>query len=130
VKRREFLKSLITIPIVLFYLAKLQEGIARHSILLLDSVIAGFQYYEGEKIWQSLKPDQPLRLVREPQNPYDERAIEVYWKNYKLGYIPRVDNSVIAQLMDRGVVLKARISWLKQSEDLWEKIGIKVEMEM
>jgi hypothetical protein len=130
VKRREFLKSLIAIPVAFFYPAKLQEGIARHNILLLDSVIAGFQYYEGEKIWQNLKPEQPLRLVREPQNPYDDKAIEVYWKNYKLGYIPRVDNSVIAQLMDRKVVLKARISWLKQNEDPWERVGVKVEMEM
>ncbi|RKX74592.1 MAG: hypothetical protein DRP87_16520 [Spirochaetes bacterium] len=77
-----------------------------------------------------LEVDQPLNLIREPENPYDEMAIEVYWKDYKLGYIPRDDNSVIAQLMDRGIPLKASISRLNESGNPWDRVGIRVTMEV
>ncbi len=131
-KRRDFLKALIALPIASFFYPlpfnpeKLQEI---ESLILLDTVVAGYQYYKGEKIWQNLRVNQNLKLVREHENPYDRQAIEIYRLNKKLGYIPKAGNPVIARMMNNGMKLKAKITWLKQSEDQWERVGIKVEME-
>lgn len=128
ISRRAFLKLSLLIS-SLFYLPIKNYAEERSKrVLLLETVIAGFQYYEGEKIWNYLKKGEILKLKREQTNPYDEKTIEIYWKNKKLGYIPRVDNSVIAQLMDRKNELIAYITWLKTSENPWERIGINVEL--
>lgn len=44
-----------------------------------------------------------LRLVREPKNPYDRAAIAVYDGDFKLGYIPKVDNRNLAIAIDQGM---------------------------
>jgi hypothetical protein len=128
VQRRSFIKALFGLPFVVLGSRLNKPEPEARNILLLDTVIAGFQYYQGEKVWRKLKTGESLRLIREPENPYDEMAIEVYWRGDKLGYIPRVDNSVIAQLMDRGTHLRARISWLNENDDPWDRVGVKVEM--
>ncbi len=58
------------------------------------------------------------------------RGNRIYWRYKKLGYVPRVDNSVIAQMMDRGEKLICSITWLKVSDDPWERVGIKIEVEV
>lgn len=123
--RREFIKSLLAVPLVAACPGRTPDT---GRVLLLDSVIAGFRYYRGEKVWRRLSVGEPLHMVREPENPHDKRAVEVYWRGEKLGYVPRADNAVIAQLMDRSVPLEAGISRLKEGDDPWERIGIKVEM--
>jgi len=123
--RRELLKAGLLIPAL--GAAYPAEG---RRVLLLRSVVAGYRYYEGEKVWRSLRVGDELTLVREPDNPYDHKAVEVYWKGHKLGYIPRVDNSVIAQLMDRGERLTCRIAELRESLNPWERIGIEVYLEV
>ena len=122
-ERRDFIRSLFVFPLIGLQTGK--PGREPDPVLLLDTVVAGFQYYRGEKVWSGLKEGRHLRLVREPNNPYDEKAVEVYRQNEKLGYISRVDNSVISQLMDRCVSLKARISRLQRSNDPWERIGVR-----
>jgi len=128
--RRSFIKSILSLPLFSFFLP-LKEGIERYEkILLLDTVVAGIRYYDAERIWNSLYIGEPLLLKREPHNPYDERAIEIYRGNNKLGYIPRKDNGVISQVLDRNERLYANISWLKKDPDPWNRIGIKVWMEV
>ena len=54
-----------------------------------------------------------LRFQRQPQNPHDALAIEVYVAGpepFKLGYVPRKHNPVLARLMDAGKELTARLS--------------------
>jgi len=58
-----------------------------------------------------------LRLLREPENPFDEWAIEVYRGKNKLKYIPRLDNGVISQMMDKKKTIMADIAWFKQDPD-------------
>ena len=128
--RRIFIKSILTLPFFAFLQPFKQNPEKTRKILLLDTVVAGISYYEAEKIWNTLSVGQPLRLLREPENPFDKRAIEVYRGKNKLGYIPRRDNSVISQMMDRKKNIMADIVWLKQDPDPWKRIGIKVWMEV
>ena len=116
--RRSLLKLLLALPGIMPAAA-----VAKHSfnptppLSLLTTQLAGFQYYTGKQIWNELRNEDELTLRREPDNRYDSRAVEIYWRDYKLGYIPRRDNIVIAQLMDRKVPLRVTIIQLDEGLD-------------
>jgi hypothetical protein len=71
--------------------------------------IAGYRYYDGETIAESLWEGKPVTLKRESQCIYDTRAVAIYAGRKKLGYIPRKDNTIISTLMDQGVIIKGKI---------------------
>ncbi len=97
------------------------------DIFLFDTHVAGTSYIEGiEELEPHLQIDDKLDFFREPDNPYDSRAIVI--KNadgVKIGYVPQVDNVVFSRLMDAGKLLFARIASKKMAGN-WLNIGIKV----
>jgi len=94
--------------------------------LLQISPIAGFQYYQGNIVWPRLVQGQLITLQREPTNTHDARAVAVYWEQQKLGFIPRLDNAAISQLLDRGEILVASIYSLAESDNPWERVEVEV----
>lgn len=64
--------------------------------------IAGFSHYEGCLAINDLKPGVKLVLERELNNPFDPRAVAIYYDNYKLGYIPKTHNEDICTFLDMG----------------------------
>lgn len=127
--RRAFLKSLALLASGLTAnfpaMASSRQGT---WILLQNSPLAGFQYHAGETLWHLLAVGQPLELVREPGNPYDQRAVRVDWQGRKLGYIPRLDNAAVAQMLDRGERLEAHIANLQESHNPWERVQLEVSL--
>lgn len=81
-----------------------QESIARGR-LFHQIQIAGSQYQDNiEDIVKELTFGDGLKLVREPENPHDHKAIAVNTLNgVKLGYIPRSENHALAEIMDNGI---------------------------
>jgi hypothetical protein len=71
--------------------------------------IAGYRYYDGETITESLLEGKPVTFKREPQCIHDTKAVAIYAGRKKLGYIPRKDNTIISTLMDQGVIIKGKI---------------------
>jgi hypothetical protein len=71
-----------------------------------------------------------LKLVREPDNRYDANAVAVQVRRYRIGYLPRAENTTISQLMDRGEKLSARIVSLLRDSDPWKRVGVAVELEV
>jgi hypothetical protein len=82
-------------------------------IVIQDSPLAGFKYYDGRAFWNEFKVGDALRLVREPHNPHDANAIRVEWEGRMLGYVPRRENAHLARQMDRGAAIEARITRLQ-----------------
>lgn len=101
-------------------------ALEQRSILLQESPIAGFQFHEGDAIWPSLAVGEELALMRENSNTHDPDAVAVYVRKKKLGYVPRAENSVIAQLLDRGERVEARITSLRVEEDPWQRVRFSV----
>ena len=89
------------------------------SVLIQESSVAGFQFHKGDAIWSSLAVGEELTLVREASNAHDPDAVAIYFHKNKLGYVPRVENSAIAQMLDRGESLEAKITRLQVAEDPW-----------
>jgi len=125
--RRAFLKSL-TALVGGFALPAIAHAkpILSTSKTLQRSPVAEFQHHQGEALWQQFAIGQPLQLVREPINRHDNRAVRVEWQGRKLGYIPRLDNAAVSQLMDRGERLNAAIAWLNERRNPWERVGVEV----
>lgn len=56
---------------------------------------------------RSLPPDEPVLLIREPDNKYDSRAIQVWARCVFVGYIPSTQNKILAKVIDdlQGTVI-------------------------
>lgn len=65
--------------------------------------IAGFTFYEGATCFAQLKIGKKLRLIHEESNGFDPRAVAIYFKNKKLGFVPRSDNRIIYKLLKVGL---------------------------
>jgi HIRAN domain len=103
---------------------------AEARIIVQQSPLAGFQYYDGKVLWDNMRVGDTLALVREPQNPHDANAVRVEWKGQPLGYVPRRDNSDVARQMDHGAPVKARIVKLKEARNPWQRVEFEVYIEL
>jgi hypothetical protein len=81
-------------------------------VLVQSAPLAGFRHHEAAGLWELLRVGDALELRRESDNPHDARAVAVWWRGRKLGYVPRRENDVLAWGMDRGERVSARISRL------------------
>ena len=116
------------------------------DIYLISLMVAGTAYAQNiDALFRSLKEGDLLRLVREPENPYDEYAIRVETADAetigycalsalvppdedKLGYIPRMNNKIIARLMDAGKLIYGKVREKKIVNDKYYNICIRVYM--
>lgn len=99
----------------------------RRELLLLDCQIHGSHYYDCLSLLSQdkLSVGQPLILRRQPDNAYDENAIEILTqRGVKLGYVPQKDNTVIANLLDQHCSLSTHIDSIVKTA--WEPIGIRI----
>ncbi|OLU36304.1 HIRAN domain-containing protein [Ileibacterium valens] len=96
--------------------------------IYLDSVYAaGISHLDDPERPAGLKPQEKLRLIREPKNPNDLYAIRIENETgKKIGYIPKKNNRVFARLMDAGKMIEATVSIVKKTGryyslkvDLW-----------
>jgi len=110
--------------------ASAAEPATNAKILLQNSPLAGFRYYEGKRLWSEMKVGDALHLVREPDNSHDANAVRVEWQGHKLGYVPRADNEALAKFMDRGSKAEARITRLKKSRNPWQRMEFEVYLDI
>ena len=103
---------------------------AEARIIVQQSPLAGFQYYDGKVLWENMRVGDALTLVREPQNSHDSNAVRVDWKGQPLGYVPRRDNRDVARQMDRGVAAQARIVNLKEARNPWQRVEFEIFVEL
>lgn len=92
------------------------------EILIQTSPLAGFQYHAGRALFPLMSVGDPVRLVREPDNPHDPRAVRVEWHGAMIGFAPRADNIDLARLMDNGAAVEGRIAHLQKGRDPWKRI--------
>lgn len=126
VKRRAFFQRLLGGLGAAVTGPRLSAG--RSSVVIQESSIAGFQFHDGDAVWSSLAVGAKLRLVREPQNPHDPDAVAVCFGEHQLGYVPRAQNSALAQMLDRDERLEARISGLTMSDEPWQRVKFTVSL--
>ncbi|KFB69607.1 HIRAN domain-containing protein [Candidatus Accumulibacter vicinus] len=95
-------------------------------VLVQSSPLAGSQYYAVAELWSQIKPGDRLILIREPDNRHDRKAIRVEWNGRLLGYVPRAENRAVAQAIDAGEKLEARVSRLRDDPNPWRRVEFEV----
>lgn len=94
------------------------------DIYLITVNISGTRYIDMSEVSSKLFEEDLVYLKREYDNPYDSYAIRVITKEgYIIGYIPRENNYILKNLMDKGKYLYGKINEI--SED-YNNISIKI----
>ena len=98
------------------------------EIFLLECHVAGTCFRKLDDIESSLLPGNILTFKREPDNRFDQLAIEIFDQEERsLGYVPKKKNEVLARLMDAGKLVFGKIESAKHL-DKWLKIDVRVFM--
>jgi hypothetical protein len=105
--------------------AQAPAGVSSQQILQ-TSPVAGFQHYAGRALFPLMHVGDALVLQREPDNPYDRRAVRVLWHGVQIGYAPRADNIDLARFMDQGLRVQGRILHLQASRDPWKRVLMEI----
>jgi hypothetical protein len=122
--RGEFLRNMFG-GIALSLVPKIEAKTIRKKQQLLQCFVAGFRYYNGPQLLNKMEIGDTIKLVREPNNKYDNKAIALYFQNNKIGFIPQMDNQVISNMMDANMMLlNAEISYVNPKKDSWEQLEI------
>ncbi len=112
------------------------------DVFLLGTDVAGTSYRENiAEIFAILEEGDPIALIREPENPYDEYAIRLEidradseeaaarigaYEGTMVGYVPRgVKNKIFSRLMDAGKLLFAVVR-AKEEINGYFRIVVKV----
>lgn len=96
-------------------------------IKLSEFFIAGFKFYEGNKILSNLNPGDTLNVIPETENKYDNRAIRLETQSgKKLGYIPRDSNEIPSNILKENQKLTAKIKEIYPTEPDWYKVFIEL----
>ena len=96
------------------------------KILVQSSPLAGSQYYGAKRLRGEIRVGDHLTLTREADNRHDRNAVRVDWNGQKLGYVPRAENRAVAQALDAGEALEARVSAVRDDPDPWRRIEFEV----
>ena len=94
------------------------------DIYLININIAGTNYIDMSEIYNKLLEEDILYLKREPNNAYDSNAIEIMTTNgYVIGYVPKENNLIFKNLMDKGKYLYGKI---KEISDDYNHMNIEI----
>ena len=124
-KRIDFIKkifssgALMFLPLGLFKFSK-----EKKNAELLRFHVRGFQYYDGPDMMERMKAGEELSLLREPENKFDKHAIAVYYRQRKIGFVPREKNEVLSRLMDNKTGnLSAEINQIRNDDVSWNEVS-------
>jgi hypothetical protein len=91
--------------------------------------IAGFTYYEGVSVFSELKIGVSLQLKIEEDNKYDARAVAIYYKKSKLGFVPRSENRIVYKFLKLGMnCFETRIQRVDEKQSPEHQIGVVIHI--
>ena len=115
-KKRYFLQSLLGMAGALTLPAQGKPA-KTASVTLLETGFSAFHFARSEEIFRQLKTGDSVQLRQISDGyPSDDilfnRVIDVYWKQHRLGQLPRSHCKSLNQMLRRGEKLHARITRL------------------
>ena len=103
-------------------------GLPKRDIFLLSVVVAGTTHCpEIETLAPQINPGTLLRMVRQPANEYDDRAIALFLDQTRIGYVPQHLNLIISRLMDAGKEFYAKVT-ARETRNKWVRIKADIYM--
>jgi hypothetical protein len=124
--RRDFLKRLLALPLLGAPPAIAASTVSQYDLNAFP--VAGFAFYEGPDLIHQLQPGEALRLVAEPHNPHDPRAIRIEAGGHHIGYVPRSENGPLSRLIAQSACLEARVLSLQPEAGPWHAVRVAVSL--
>jgi hypothetical protein len=106
---------------------QLSIDVFKKEIMVLECMVAGTSFRKLEKVEAELLSKVQLEMKREGKNEFDAFAIALYFRDVKVGYIPKDKNEVISRLMDAGKAFYSTIQ-AREWEGNWLRLDVKVYM--
>ena len=79
--------------------------------------VAGFTFYDGVDVFNKLKVGKKVKFKLEEDNKWDPRAVVIYFKGAKIGFVPRTENRIFYKLLKVGITqFEARIQKVDPQE--------------
>ena len=94
--------------------------------VLYEGYIANYQFHQGEKHEHLFEPGTVFSLRHEPENPFDENTVAVYYREAKIGFVPQHTNLPIAQLLRKGKPVKAKVAKIEPEQEPWARVHIQL----
>lgn len=94
--------------------------------VLYEGYIANYQYHQGHHHEHQFEPGTTFSLRHEPENPFDENTVAVFYRDAKIGFVPQHTNLPIAQMLRKGKPIKAKIAKIDPNEEPWARIHMQV----
>lgn len=109
---------------------ELQQHQYEPSRYLSDFSIAGFTYYDGLDVIDELTLGKEVEFRVEPSNPYDPEAVAIFYKDIKLGYVPKNENSLISKFLYFGHtdLFQARIQYVNKGTHPEKQFRVTVQI--
>lgn len=97
---------------------------------LLDFPVAGFSYWDGIDVFNQLKVGCIVKMIVEPDNPYDPDAVALYFDGTKIGYVPADQNAWLHRMLYFGHDddFEARISSINPQAHLERQVRVRVSV--
>ncbi|MBN2571121.1 MAG: HIRAN domain-containing protein [Ignavibacteriales bacterium] len=130
-KRGIFLKRMGVGILALFIPKTTHTKEEKKKYFLTKFYVAGFIYYDGETVINKLKIGDELKIIQEPQNFYDRRALEIFTNhNVKLGYVPMEQNPIPSRLMRQELKIVGLVDKINLRADPWKMLRISLFAEV
>ena len=121
-QRRLFLQWLSSVPLLGLWIHPSAAQPAPKKYLMNQFWIAGLAYHDVQHVVRRFQPGTELCLVAEPTNPYDEFAVEIFYGECKLGYVPRSNNRHISHLLQQGAQLTCEVLETRPEATAWDRV--------
>ncbi len=99
-------------------------------VKIYDNYVRGLMHYDFPEAENTIREGDDVQLLREPTNPYDSFAIQVNIGECRLGYLAAYENIVIANMLDTGVNLFAKVSKKDLKQSFTECLAVEVFAEL
>ena len=90
-------------------MVEIVSGIEVINVQLQTVEVVGLQLYKYATIARDLTVGKELQLQHEAWNEYDQKAIAIYYKDHKIGFVAKEQNHLLHQLMGKEIPLTAYI---------------------
>ena len=127
-KRSAFLSNLLSIPFAAWLGMKQTSTQTEREILLNHFFVAGLQYHGWESIYNHVEASTELQLRPEPYNPYDRFAVAIFYRQVKIGYVPRGENKHISRMICASVPLKCTLRKIDPEAPSWRRVRVEVSL--
>ena len=128
ISRKTFLMYLLQFPLFSGFAKYLYGFKPQQHYLLNKFSVAGFFFYEGPTLLETMKLGDTLTMKPNAENMEDEYAVQLHFKDTMIGHIPRSDNKHIFRLIEQGKDLVCTIREIDPDAETWQMCKVKVEM--